>query len=91
MNDGQHLARIFRCPEDYRQIQATVGYWPADAATALRRSKIALESLRQRQSVQATNAKRGKLAETMFARECQDLAFPQLRDQFRAWFPEVRQ
>jgi hypothetical protein len=87
MNDGPHLATIFRCPENYRQILARAGHWPAGLAKPPR-PKEALEYLRHRHRARATNAEFGKLAATMSVRQCQDPAFLQLRDQLRIWFPE---
>jgi hypothetical protein len=87
MNDNPHLAKVFRCPENYRQILATAGYWP-DGAVKPPRPKEALEHLCRRHKARATNAEFGKLAARMTVRHCQDSAFIQLRDQLRAWFPE---
>lgn len=87
MNDGPHLAKMFRCPEDYREILARAGFWP-DGTAKPPRPKEALEYLRQRHRARATNAEFGKLAGVMSVRYCQDPAFIQLRDQLRTWFPE---
>lgn len=87
MNDSPHLARIFRCPENYREILTGADYWPVGVAKPPR-PKEALEYLRQRHRARATNAEFGKLAAVMSVRQCQDPAFIQLRDQLRAWFPE---
>ena len=86
MTTNEHLARTFRCPENYREILAAAGMWPTSAAKPPR-PKEALEHLRQRHRARATNAEFGKLAEKMSVRQCQDPAFTQLRDQLRAWFP----
>lgn len=87
MNDNAHLATIFRCPGDYRELLAEAGWWPGDCAKPPR-PKEALEYLKRRHRARATNAEFGKLAAVMSVRQCQDLAFIQLRDQLRAWFPE---
>jgi len=87
MNDTPHLAKLFRCPENYRQILAHAGHWP-EGAVKPPRPKEALEYLRQRCKARATNAEFGKLAAAMSVRQCQDTAFIQLRDQLCAWFPE---
>ena len=88
MNDSNaHLVKIFKCPENYRQVLAGAGYWPKEAAKPPR-PKEALEYLRRHHKVKAFNAEFGKLAEAMSVRQCQDPAFIQLRDQLRAWFPE---
>ncbi len=89
MNDSPHLAKIFRCPENYREILARAGHWPIGTAKPPR-PKEALEYLRQRHKARATNAEFGKLAAAMSVRHCQDPAFCQLRDQFCAWFPVGR-
>lgn len=87
MNDNPHLARIFRCPENYREILSAAGLWPGDTPKPPR-PKEALEHLRKRHGTRGFNADFGKLAATMSVRKCQDPAFRQLRDQLRAWFPE---
>ena len=88
MNDNSaHLVKIFKSPENYRQVLAGAGHWPKDAAKPPR-PKEALEYLRRRHKVKAFNAEFGKLAAAMSVRQCQDPAFIQLRDQLRAWFPE---
>jgi len=87
MNEGPHLPKIFRCPENYRQLLAGAGFWP-DGTAKPPRPKEALEHLRQRHRARATNAEFGKLAAAMSVRHCQDPAFIQLRDQLRTWFPE---
>ncbi len=89
MNRNEHLARTFRCPENYREILAAADLWPADSAKPPR-PKEALEYLKRRHRARATNAEFGKLAEAMSVRQCQDPAFLQLRDQLRTWFPAVR-
>ena len=87
MNENAHLARIFRCPENYRQILQQAGWWPADLPKPPR-PKEALEYLRRRHKARAVNADFGKLAAAMSVGQCQDPAFNQLRDHLRAWFPE---
>jgi hypothetical protein len=87
MNDNPHIARIFRCPEDYRQILRQAGFWPEGSAKPPR-PKEALNHLRRRHRVRAFNADFGKLAAAMSVRQCRDAAFIQLRDYLRAWFPE---
>ena len=89
MNENEHLARIFRCPENYREILADADLWPTSRAKPPR-PKEALEYLKRRHRARATNAEFGKLAEAMSVRQCQDPAFLQLRDQLRTWFPAVR-
>jgi hypothetical protein len=87
MNDSPHLARIFRCPNDFRQILQRAGHWPEDAAKPPRPEE-ALEYLRKRHKIRAFNADFGKLAAAMSVRRCQDASFTQLRDHLCAWFPE---
>ena len=87
MNDNPHLARIFRCPENYRHLLAAAGYWPGDVPKPSR-PKEALEHLRKRHGARGFNVDFGKLAATMSVSKCQDPAFSQLRDSLRAWFPE---
>jgi hypothetical protein len=89
MNENEHLARIFRCPRNYREILANADFWPAGCAKPPR-PKEALEYLRKRHRARAANAEFGKLAEAMSVRQCQDPAFLQFRDQLRTWFPAVR-
>jgi hypothetical protein len=89
MSRNEHLARILRCPENYREILATAGFWPADLAKPPR-PKEALEYLKRRHRARTANADFGKLAEAMSVQRCQDPAFLQLRDQLRTWFPAVR-
>jgi hypothetical protein len=87
MNDNSHLHRIFRCPENYRQILADVGHWP-EAAAKPPDPKAALDYLRRNYRARASNADFGKLAAVMSVRQCRDAAFIQLRNQLCAWFPE---
>lgn len=87
MNENAHLARIFRCPENYRQILHQAGWWPTDLPKPPR-PKEALEHLKQHHKVRVVTADFGKLAAVMSVRQCQDPAFNQLRDHLRAWFPE---
>lgn len=87
MNENPHVPRVFRCPEDFRQILQLAGFWPEDAAKPPR-PKEALDYLRRRHKVRAFNAEFGKLAATMSVRQCKDAAFTQLRDHLRTWFPE---
>jgi hypothetical protein len=87
MSDNPHLARIFLCPENNRQILAAAGHWP-DGVPKPPRPKEALEHLRKRHGTRGFNVEFGKLAATMSVDKCQDLAFKQLRDTLRAWFPE---
>ncbi|HUZ54265.1 MAG TPA: hypothetical protein VMU94_17280 [Streptosporangiaceae bacterium] len=87
MNDNSHLHRMFRCPENYREILAGVGHWPVGAAKPPD-PKAALDYLRKKHKVRVFNAEFGKLAAVMSVRHCQDAAFIQLRDQLRAWFPK---
>lgn len=87
MNDNAHLARIFRCPENYRQILQQAGWWPSDRPKPPR-PKEALEHLKRHYKVRVVNADFGKLASVMSVRQCQDPAFNTLRDHLRAWFPE---
>jgi hypothetical protein len=89
MNDNAHLARIFGCPENYREILADAGWWPVGSPKPPR-PKEALEYLMHRHKRRATRAAFGKLAEAMSVRQCQDSAFLQLRDKLREWFPAVR-
>ena len=87
MNDNPHLASIFRCPQNYRQILQQVCRWPSDLPKPPR-PKEALEHLKQHYKVRVFNADFGKLAAVMSVRQCQEPAFSQLRDHLRAWFPE---
>ena len=88
MNDSStQLVKIFRCPENYRQVFASAGYWPTGAPKPPR-PKEALGYLHRHHKVKAFNAEFGKLAEAMSVRKCQVLAFIQLHHQLRAWFPE---
>jgi hypothetical protein len=87
MSDTPHLARIFRCPDNCRQVLAGAGYWPDDAAKPPR-PKEALEYLKRQHKSRGFKADFGKLAAAMSVRQCQDAAFLQLRDHLRAWFPE---
>lgn len=87
MNDNLHLARIFRCPGNYRQILPAAGHWPDDVPKPPW-PKEALDYLRKRHGVRGFNVDFGKLAATMSVNKCQDPAFNQLRDTLRAWFPE---
>jgi hypothetical protein len=87
MGENHHLARIFRCPENYREILANAGKWPTDAAKPPD-PKAALEHLRRHHKARASSAGFGKLAAVMSVKHCQDAAFTQLREQLRAWFPE---
>lgn len=87
MSDNSHLATIFGCPGNYRELLAEAGWWPADRAKPPR-PKEALGHLKQRYRARAGNAEFGKLAAVMSVRQCQDPAFIQLRDQLRTWFPE---
>ncbi len=87
MNDNPHLARIYRCPENYRQLLADAGYWPEGLAKPSR-PKEALEYLKmENKGRPPLRAAFRKLAEAMSVKQCQDPAFNQLRDQLRAWFP----
>lgn len=87
MNENAHLVRIFRCPEDYRQILEQAGWWPNDLLKPPR-PKEALEHLKRHYKARVVNADFGKLAAVMSVKHCQDAAFNQLRDHLRAWFPE---
>lgn len=87
MNDNTHLAGIFNCPANYRQLLAHAGWWP-DGSTKPPRPKEALGYLKRKHRARASNAEFGKLAAIMSVRQCQDPAFIQLRDQLRTWFPE---
>ena len=87
MNENPHLASIFRCPQNYRQILQQAGWWPPDLPKPPR-PKEALEHLKRHHKVRVVNADFGKLATVMSVRQCQDPAFNQLRDHLRAWFPE---
>lgn len=87
MNENTHLVRIFRFPENYRQILHQAGRWPADLPKPPR-PKEALKHLMQQQKVRVVNADFGKLAAVMSVRQCQDPAFNELRDHLRTWFPE---
>lgn len=87
MSDNSHLAAIFNCPGNYRDLLAEAGWWPADRAKPPR-PKEALEYLKRRHRARAGNAEFGKLAAAMSVRSCQDPAFIQLRDQLSTWFPE---
>lgn len=86
MSDNAHLARTFRCPENYRQVLQQAGWWPTDRPKPPR-PKEALEHLKRHHKVRVVNADFGKLACVMSVRQCQDPAFNTLRDQLRAWFP----
>ena len=87
MNDSStQLVRIFKCPENYRQILAGAGYWPTGAPKPPR-PKEALGYLHRHHKVQAFNAEFGKLAEAMSVRKCQVPAFIQLRDQLARLVP----
>lgn len=61
MNENAHLARIFKCPENYRQILHQAGWWPTDLPKPPR-PKEALKHLMQQQRVRVGNADFGKLA-----------------------------
>ena len=87
MSDNPHLARIFLCPENNRQILAAAGHWPAGVPKPPR-PKEALEHLRKRHGTRGFNVDFGKLAATMSVDKCQDPAFKHLRDTLRAWFQE---
>lgn len=87
MNDNPHVARVFRCPEGYRQILQQAGFWP-EGSVKPPRPKEALDHLRRRHRVRVFNADFGKLAAAMSVRQCQDATFNHLRDHLRAWFPE---
>ena len=87
MNDNPHLAGIFGCPQNYRQILQQADQWPSDLPKPPR-PKEALEHLKRNHKVRAFNADFGKLAAVLSVRQCQDPAFNQLRDHLRAWFPE---
>lgn len=87
MQDNPHLVETFRCPADFRHILQRADYWPEDRPKPPR-PKEALDYLRQRHRVRAFNADFGKLAAKISVRNCQDVAFLQLRDSLRAWFPE---
>lgn len=87
MSDNPHLARIFSCPGNYRQILAEAGWWPSDSVKPPR-PKEALEHLKRQYRARASDAEFGKLAAAMSVRQCQDPAFIQLRAKLRAWFPE---
>jgi hypothetical protein len=87
MNDNPHLARIFRCPENFRQILQQAGRWPADLPKPPR-PKEALEHLKKHHKVRVVYADFRKLVADMSVRQCQDPAFNALRDHLRAWFPE---
>jgi hypothetical protein len=89
INDTPHLAQVFRCPRDFRQILAAAGHWP-DGAMKPPRPKEALEHLRHRHRARATNAEFGKLAAAMSVSRCQDPAFIELRERLRGWFPVVQ-
>lgn len=87
MNDNPHLARIFRCPDNYRKLLADAGCWPEGLAKPPR-PKEALEYLKMKNKGRPPmRADFGKLAAVMSVRQCQDPAFNQLRDQLRVWFP----
>lgn len=87
MNENAHLARIFKCPENYRQILHKAGWWPTDLPKPPR-PKEALKHLMQQQRLRVGNADFGKLAAVMSVQQHRDPAFNQLRDHLRAWFPE---
>lgn len=87
MSQNPHLAGIFRCPDNYRQILQDAGYWPAGVAKPPR-PKEALEHLQKRHRVRGFKADFGRLAAVMSVKYCQDPAFIQLRNQLCAWFPE---
>lgn len=87
MNDNSNLHRVFRCPDNYRQILAVVGHSPESAAKPPD-PKTAIGYLRRQHKARASNAEFGKLTAVMSVRQCQDPAFIQLRNQLRAWFPE---
>lgn len=87
MNDNPHLATVFRCPDNYRQILQQAGWWPASLPKPPR-PKEALEHLKKHHKVRVVYADFRKLATVMSVRQCQDPAFNALRDRLRAWFPE---
>src|SRR6201996_8715560 len=87
LSDNAHLARIFRCPANYREILSQAGWWPTDLLKPPR-PKEALKHLMRHYRLRVGNADFGKLAAAMSVRQCQDPAFNQLRDHLRAWFPE---
>lgn len=89
MKENGHLARIFRCPENYREILAAADLWPK-GSTKPPDPKEALEYLRRRRKAPIGNPEFGKLAQAMSVERCQDPAFLQLRDKLREWFPAVR-
>lgn len=86
VNENEHLARITRCPADYRKLLADAGLWPL-AAVKPPDPKAALDHLKRRHRAHASNAEFGRLAAAMSVRYCQDPAFKQLREQLCAWFP----
>ena len=88
LNENSHLARIFRCPDNYRELLANAGFWPAGLAKPPR-PKEALEYLKMKNKGRPFKGDFGKLAAVMSVRQCQDPAFNQLRDQLRAWFPVI--
>lgn len=87
MTENAHLARIFRCPENYRQILERAGWWPNDLPKPPR-PKEALEHLKREHKARVVNADFGKLAAVMSVKLCQDPAFNELRDHLRTWFPD---
>ena len=87
MSDNPHLARILRCPANYRQVLAAARHWPGGIPKQPR-PKEALEHLRKRHGDCGFNVNFGKLAATMSVNKCQDAASNQLRDALYAWFPE---
>lgn len=87
MNENEHLASIFKCPDNYREILTEANFW-SEGASKPQRPKEALDYLRQWHGARASNAEFGKLAATMSVRHCHDPAFVYLRSKLCAWFPE---
>jgi hypothetical protein len=87
MNENAHLARIFRCPENYRQILQQAGCWPNNLPKPPR-PKEALEHLKKHHKVRVVYADFRKLVAVMSVTQCQDPAFNKLRDHLRVWFSE---
>jgi hypothetical protein len=88
MSENAHLARLFRAPENYREIlQRETEWWPEEKAKPTR-PKEALKYLKMHHNTRATYADFGRLVCAMSVKNCIDLAFNELRDTLRAWFPE---
>jgi hypothetical protein len=87
LNENAHMARLFRCPDNYREIlKAETEWWP-EGQVKPDRPKEAIEYLRDKHRARASYADFGRLAAIMSVGQCIDPAFNELRDKLREWFP----